>query len=87
MASERLRVAQVEVRGSRFLSEGEVRELLGPAVGENILSLDIDDAEGAPARLALGGGRHRARAPCPTPCASRSASACPWPWPRSSGST
>jgi cell division protein FtsQ len=42
MASERLRVGRVEVRGSRFLSEGEVRELLGPAVGENILSLDID---------------------------------------------
>ena len=42
MASERLRVGKVEVRGSRFLSEGEVRELLGPAVGENILSLDID---------------------------------------------
>jgi cell division protein FtsQ len=42
MASERLRVAKVEVRGSRFLSEGEVRELLGPAVGENILNLDID---------------------------------------------
>ena len=42
MASERLRVAQVEVRGSHFLSEGEVRELLGPAVGENILGLDID---------------------------------------------
>ena len=42
MASERLRVVKVEVRGSRFLSEGEVRELLGPAVGENILNLDID---------------------------------------------
>ncbi len=42
MASERLRVARVEVRGSRFLSEGEVRELLGPAVGENILNLDIE---------------------------------------------
>jgi cell division protein FtsQ len=42
MASERLRVLKVEVRGSRFLSEGEVRELLGPAVGENILNLDID---------------------------------------------
>ena len=27
--------------GSHFLSEGEVRELLGPAVGENILSLDL----------------------------------------------
>jgi len=43
MASRRLRVSRVEVRGGHFLSEGEVRELLGPAVGENILSLDIDD--------------------------------------------
>jgi cell division septal protein FtsQ len=42
MASERLRVVKVDVRGGHFLSEGEVRELLGPAVGENILSLDID---------------------------------------------
>jgi cell division protein FtsQ len=42
MASERLRVGKVEVRGSRFLSDGEVRELLGPAVGENILGLDIE---------------------------------------------
>lgn len=42
MASERLRVGRVEVEGSRFLSEGEVRELLGPAVGENILGLDIE---------------------------------------------
>ncbi len=42
MASDRLKVGRVEVRGSRFLSEGEVRELLGPAVGENILGLDID---------------------------------------------
>ncbi len=42
MASERLRVSRLEVRGGRFLSEGEVRELLGPAVGENILSLDLE---------------------------------------------
>jgi cell division protein FtsQ len=42
MASERLRVGRVDVRGSRFLSDGEVRELLGPAVGENILGLDIE---------------------------------------------
>jgi cell division protein FtsQ len=41
IGSDRLRVERVEVRGSHFLSEGEVRELLGPAVGENILSLDI----------------------------------------------
>lgn len=40
--SERLRVGRVEVQGSHFLSEGEVRELLGRAVGENILSLDIE---------------------------------------------
>jgi cell division protein FtsQ len=42
-ASEKLRVGRLEVRGSHFLSEGEVRELLGPAVGENILGLDIED--------------------------------------------
>jgi cell division protein FtsQ len=47
-ASERLRVGRLEVRGSHFLSEGEVRELIGPAVGENILALDI---EGLKARL------------------------------------
>jgi cell division protein FtsQ len=41
LGSERLQVSRVDVRGSRFLSEGEVRELLGPAVGENILTLDI----------------------------------------------
>jgi len=41
MASERLKVSKLEVRGARFLSEGEVRELLGPAVGENILALDL----------------------------------------------
>lgn len=41
MASEKLRVARVEVSGERFLSAGEVREMLGPAVGENILSLDL----------------------------------------------
>ena len=40
--SEHLQVDRVEVRGSHFLSEGEVRELLGPAVGENILTLDIE---------------------------------------------
>jgi cell division protein FtsQ len=43
MASEKLKVGRVDVRGSHFLSEGEVREMLGPAVGENILALDIDD--------------------------------------------
>jgi cell division protein FtsQ len=42
MASNRLRVGRVDVRGSHFLSEGEVRELLGPAVGENILGLNIE---------------------------------------------
>ena len=41
-ASERLRVGKLEVRGSHFLSEGEVRELVGAAVGERILSLDIE---------------------------------------------
>ncbi len=42
MASDRLKVAKVDVSGGHFLSEGEVRELLGPAVGENILGLDIE---------------------------------------------
>jgi cell division protein FtsQ len=42
MASEHLRVGRVEVRGMQFLSEGEVKELLGPAMGENILTLDIE---------------------------------------------
>ena len=41
-ASDRLRVVRLEVRGSHFLSEGEVRELAAPAVGESILTLDID---------------------------------------------
>lgn len=44
MAAERLKVWRVEVRGNRYLSEGEIRELLGPAVGENILGLDIVEA-------------------------------------------
>jgi cell division protein FtsQ len=43
MHSEGLKVKSVEVRGNRFLSEGEIRELLGPADGANILGLDIDD--------------------------------------------
>lgn len=46
MASETLRVGKVDVRGGHFLSEGEVRELLGPAVGENILNLDIEALKG-----------------------------------------
>jgi hypothetical protein len=41
MASDRLKVTRVDVHGSHFLSEGEVREVLGPAVGENILTVDI----------------------------------------------
>ncbi len=41
MRSERLKVSRVDVRGGRFLSDGEVRALLGPAVGQNILTIDI----------------------------------------------
>ena len=41
-ASDRLRVGRLEVRGSHFLSEGEVRELASPVVGESILALDIE---------------------------------------------
>jgi cell division protein FtsQ len=43
MSHDRLRVAHVDVQGSRFLSEGEVRELLGPSMGKNILTLDIGE--------------------------------------------
>ena len=42
MASERLKVGRVEIRGSHFLAEQEVRDLLGSAVGDNILGLDIE---------------------------------------------
>jgi hypothetical protein len=34
------------VRGSHFLSEGEVRELASPVVGESILALDIEALKG-----------------------------------------
>jgi hypothetical protein len=75
MAAERLKVAHVEVRGGRFLSEAEVRDLLGPALGENILTLDI--AWPKPPWPAA----------CRTRCACRSPSARRWPWPSWSGST
>jgi len=45
-ASDRLRVTQLEVHGNHFLSEGEVRELIGPALGENVLTLDIEALKG-----------------------------------------
>lgn len=40
--AKQFRIASVEVRGNRFLSEGEVRELMGPAMGENILLADLE---------------------------------------------
>lgn len=43
MASEELKVARIEVLGERFLSQGEVIQLLGPALGENILGLELDE--------------------------------------------
>lgn len=46
MASERLKVGRVEIRGSRFLAEQDVRDLLGSAVGGNILGLDIEALKG-----------------------------------------
>jgi cell division protein FtsQ len=42
MASDRLKVTHVEVRGGSALSPDAVQELLGPALGENILNLDLD---------------------------------------------
>lgn len=38
----RFRIASIEVTGNRFLSEGEVRELLGPAIGGNLLGANLD---------------------------------------------
>jgi cell division protein FtsQ len=46
VASDRLRVARIQVSGERFLSEGEVIQLLGPAMGESILSLDLEQLKG-----------------------------------------
>lgn len=45
----RFRIASIEVKGNRFLSEGEVREMLGPAMGGNLISADL---EGLRANLA-----------------------------------
>ena len=39
----RFRIATIEVRGNRFLSEGEVREMLGVAIGENLLGADLEN--------------------------------------------
>lgn len=38
----RFRIASIEVKGNKFLSEGEVQELLGPAKGMNLLVADLD---------------------------------------------
>jgi cell division protein FtsQ len=38
----RFRIASIEVKGNKFLSEGEVREMLGPAIGGNLISADLD---------------------------------------------
>ncbi|MEO8499564.1 MAG: FtsQ-type POTRA domain-containing protein [Vicinamibacteria bacterium] len=38
----RFRIASIEVKGNKFLSEGEVREMLGPALGGNLISADLD---------------------------------------------
>lgn len=45
----RFRIASIEVKGNKFLSEGEVREMLGPAMGGNLMSADL---EGLRANLA-----------------------------------
>ena len=37
----RFRIATIEVKGNHFLSEGEVREMLGPAMGGNLMSADL----------------------------------------------
>jgi cell division protein FtsQ len=43
LASDRLKVKRVTVRGNHFLSEGEIRGLLGVGEEANILGLDIEE--------------------------------------------
>jgi cell division septal protein FtsQ len=38
----RFRIASIEVTGNKFLSEGEVREMLGPAIGGNLISANLE---------------------------------------------
>ena len=38
----RFRIAEIEVKGNNFLSEGEVREMLGPAIGGSLLSANLE---------------------------------------------
>lgn len=38
----RFRIASIEVKGNHFLSEGEVREMLGPAMGGSLISADLE---------------------------------------------
>lgn len=38
----RFRINSIEVKGNRFLSEGEVRELLGPAMGGSLISANLE---------------------------------------------
>jgi cell division protein FtsQ len=38
----RFRIATIEVKGNKFLSEGEVREMLGPAIGGNLMSANLE---------------------------------------------
>ena len=45
----RFRIASIEVKGNKFLSEGEVREMLGPAMGGSLISANL---EGLRANLA-----------------------------------
>lgn len=38
----RFQIASIEVKGNHFLSEGEVREMLGPALGRNLIAANLD---------------------------------------------
>lgn len=37
----RFQITSIEVKGNHFLSEGEVREMLGPAIGGNLMTADL----------------------------------------------
>ncbi len=38
----RFQIASIEVTGNRFLSEGEVREMLGPALGGDLITANLE---------------------------------------------
>ena len=66
----RFRIATIEVKGNQFLSEGEVREMLGPAMGGNLISADLEGLRVESRRISLGRAARSSAASFPTPFSS-----------------